>query len=100
LALSDGQVEHDRLTPAALAVLAVEISVGVGVRKQRSRFVRQIDAGTLTHPEFQSTRDEIREPELQPELVEVDVARLLDRASERNAAVSLVIPTAKIAAAE
>jgi len=50
--------------------------------------LRQIDAGLVPHRELDSAGNVSREPDLQAELVEVHVARVLDRALEIERAVA------------
>ena len=97
-ALPDRQVQRLGVAPSARAVLLVVVVDRVG--PAGLVLFRQIDPGLVAHGEADPSGDELREPDLQAELIEVHVARMLDRALEVERAVALLLPAAEVAVAE
>ena len=92
LALTDGEVQLLLARrPALRSVLLVEV-----FRKRRREIrpllFRQVDARLSIEAESDAAGDETAERDLLTQLVEVDVARLRDRAEEVEAAVPFLLP--------
>src|SRR5256885_14840911 len=96
--LPDRKVERLGGTPIPRAVLLVVVIDRVG--PVRLILLGEIYAGTVSHRERYSSRDQARKPDLQSELVKVGIARMLDRVLEAKRSVALLLPAAEVAVAE
>ena len=71
-----------------------------GGRDSAGLFVVEIDAGLFAEPQRMRPRRDPVDPEVLADVVKEDVARLDDRAMERDVAVALFAPAAILAIAE
>src|SRR6185437_879067 len=95
LSLTDGQVERHRVAPPARAVrLVVVIN---GVRPERPLLIGKIDSALVSKSKRYAAGNHARQPDLQPQLVEVHVARHLDGTREGYAALPLLVPAFEVA---
>src|SRR5689334_10422282 len=93
-ALTNRQIQGLSVAPVTRTVPLVVVVERV--RPVRLILFRQIDSRSITHREIDSAGDQLAQPNLQTELVEIDVARMLDRAEQIDRAVALVIPAPEI----
>src|SRR6185295_16723421 len=97
LALADGDVEQHALGPASIPPALV---VPPHARHEPLALLGHVHAGAIAESERARRRFDARESDLVAHLIEVHVARVLDRAEHVETAVPLVLPTAERAAAK
>src|SRR5690606_29944924 len=99
LTLTDGQVHHyTALGPAARAIpLVVIVYTG---REGATILPRQVDAAALVHVQIHTARKHPAQADLPAKLVEVNVARSSNGASEVHVSVPLTPPTAPVPATD
>ena len=97
LALADAQVEQDATRPVTrLEVATVVLVVG----DQPARLPRQVDPGALAQAHGARDGLQMVQPELEPKLVEVDVARKRQGVDQIDRTVAPLVPAGETPAAE
>src|ERR1041384_2107239 len=90
LALPDGQTERDPVAPAARTAGPIEVARSGG--EKWLRVAREVDAAALREAELVAVLEQIGQPELEPELVEIGVAARGDGAHQVERPVAFLPP--------
>jgi hypothetical protein len=72
------------------------VVVGDRVRPARLALLRQVDARLLIESQLDSAREKLGQGDLESQLIEVNVARLGDRAGEVQAFVAFLLPAPEV----